>query len=147
MLELAYRSVSKTDEVYPHVGSTPTPGTTNLLKTLFKKTMARQQYQKLIRDKIPQIIKDDNAQPKVRELNSKEFISALKDKVLEEAQELKDTKNKKELLNELADLLQLITTLAKNHNFSLDKVEKKMLQKAKERGAFQKKLFLEYTDE
>ena len=109
--------------------------------------MNRKTYNKLIRDKIPEIIKKDNAVPKISELNDKEFKIALKEKLVEEAKELLEAKTDEEILNELSDVLQLIESIALNNNLSITQVEKQKEKKKQERGGFDKKLFLEYVDE
>jgi len=109
--------------------------------------MNRKTYNKLIRDKIPEIIKKDNAVPKISELNDKEFKIALKEKLVEEAKELLEAKTDEEILNELSDVLQLIESIALNNNQSIAQVEKQKEKKKQERGGFDKKLFLEYVDE
>ena len=109
--------------------------------------MNRKTYNKLIRDKIPEIIKKDNAVPKISELNDKEFKIALKEKLVEEAKELLVAKTDEEILNELSDVLQLIESIALNNNLSITQVEKQKEKKKQERGGFDKKLFLEYVDE
>ena len=109
--------------------------------------MNRKTYNKLIRDKIPEIIKKDNAVPKISELNDKEFKIALKEKLVEEAKELLEAKTDEEILNELSDVLQLIESIALNNNQSIAQVEKQKEKKKQERGGFDKKLFIEYVNE
>jgi len=107
----------------------------------------RKTYNKLIRDKIPEIIKKDNAVPKVSELDDNQFKVALKEKLVEEAKELLEAKTDKEILNELSDVLQLLESIALNNNIAIAEVKKQKEKKEVERGGFEKKLFLEYVDE
>lgn len=109
--------------------------------------MNRKTYNKLIRDKIPEIIKKNGAIPKISELNDEQFKTALREKLVEEAKELAEVKTKEEILNELSDVMQLIESIAINNNFSISDIEKQKEKKKRERGAFEKKLFLEYVDE
>ena len=109
--------------------------------------MNRKTYNKLIRDKIPEIIKKDNAVPKISELNDEQFKVALKEKLVEEAKELLEAKTDEEILNELSDVLQLLESIALNNGLSVTDIEKQKEKKKQERGAFEKKLFLEYVDE
>ena len=109
--------------------------------------MNRKNYNKLIRDKIPEIIKKNGAIPKISELNDEKFRIALKEKLLEEAQELAEAKTGDEILNELSDVMQLIESIALNNNLSVSEVEKQKEKKKQECGGFEKKLFLEYVDE
>ena len=109
--------------------------------------MNRKTYNKLIRDKIPEIIRKNNAVPKISELNDEQFKIALKEKLAEEAKELLEAKTQEEILNELSDVLQLIESIAINNNLSVSYIEKQKEKKKQERGAFEKKLYLEYVDE
>lgn len=70
-------------------------------------------YNKLIRDKIPEVIKRGNAIPKLSILNYKRFTEELKKKLIEESTELQKASGKKEILNELSDVLEIIQTVAR----------------------------------
>lgn len=109
--------------------------------------MSRKTYNKLIRDKIPEIIKKDNAIPKISILDDEQFSSALKEKLIEEAKELQEAKTQEEILNELSDVLELVESIATNNKLTISEVEKQKLAKKEKRGGFENKLFLEYVDE
>jgi len=109
--------------------------------------MKRKTYNKLIRDKIPEIIKKDNAIPKISILNDEQFAIALKEKLVEEAKELLEAKTSEEILNELSDVLELVESITTNNKLTITEVEKQKLVKKEKRGGFEKKLFLEYVDE
>ena len=109
--------------------------------------MNRKTYNKLIRDKIPEIIQKDNAIPKVSILDDEQFSLALKEKLIEEAKELLEAKTQEEILNELSDVLELVESIAVNNKLIIAEVEKQKLARKEKRGGFEKKLFLEYVDE
>ena len=109
--------------------------------------MSRKIYNKLIRDKIPEIIRSKGSIPKVSVLTEKKYRKALKEKMGEEAKELLEAKTKNDVLNELADIQELIKAVAKNHKIAIKAVENKRKKKVKERGSFEKKIFLRYVDE
>lgn len=109
--------------------------------------MPRITYNKLIRDRIPEIITADNAIPKISILSDEQYMLALKQKVVEEAMELLGTKNNEETINELADLLELIDAILLAHNITALEVDQKKIAKKEKRGGFTEKLFLEYVDE
>ncbi len=67
--------------------------------------MNRKTYNKFIRDKIPEIIKKNGANPKISVWDDSKFKSALKEKLVEEAKELLEAKTDDEILNELSDVL------------------------------------------
>ena len=109
--------------------------------------MNRKIYNKLIRDKILEIIRNKGSVPKVSVLGKEKYLKALKEKMVEEANELQEAKTKKDVLNELADIQELVNAVAKNHKIDIKAVENKRNKKAKERGGFEKKLFLEFVEE
>ncbi len=100
-------------------------------------------YNKLVRDRIPEIIKKNGDKCKVRKLNQKEFkIEALK-KVVEEANEILGAKDSKdEMIKELADLQEIIETVMDSHRISKREVTKEKTSRKKQRGGFTKKIFL-----
>ncbi len=107
-----------------------------------KKDIMQKIYNKLIRDRIPEIITADGEEPEIRKLNQKEFKIELKKKVLEEAKELLKTESKEEITNEIVDIQELLAWLAKEFKISPDSIRSQKLKKNKERGSFAKKLFL-----
>ncbi len=109
--------------------------------------MKRKVYKKLIRDKIPEIIAQDNAIAKISTLNSADFSEALKNKLIEEAKELVLAKDKSDLISELADILELIDSILLDNKLTLTEVKKYQLDKKKKRGGFSQRLFLDYIDE
>jgi len=99
-------------------------------------------YNKLIRDRIPEIIKKAGWKPTVRKLKKAEFLKALKKKVLEEARELIRAKDKKGVINEIVDIQELIDTLTSEIGLSKPQIKKFQAVKRKKRVGFKKRLFL-----
>lgn len=104
-------------------------------------------YNKLIRDKIPEIIKKDRAVPKVSCLSNKRFEKELKKKLIEESKELQAARGKKDILKELADILEVLQTIARIENVSWNEVKKQRKKRSKKRGGFKKRLFLKEVRE
>lgn len=104
--------------------------------------MTKNDLPKLVRDKIPQIIKQNNAECKTRKLDTNEFKVFLKKKLIEEAEELNqaDLENVK---NELADVLEVVYSLAKEYDIPLKEIEGKRKNKKIKRGGFKKMILLE----
>ena len=102
-------------------------------------------YNKLVRDKIPEIIENDVETPVVRVLNDNEYKKELEKKLKEEYEEVLLAKDKKERLEELADMLEVIRTLALLEDEDIQSVINIMDKKREKRGGFTKKLFLEKT--
>jgi predicted house-cleaning noncanonical NTP pyrophosphatase (MazG superfamily) len=104
--------------------------------------MPASKYNKLVRDKIPQIIKQDKRFPVISRLASKKFVLELKRKLLEEVDELLQAKNKQDQIDELADILEVIQSLAKAEKIDWRLVEHRKKIKKQERGGFSERIFL-----
>jgi len=75
---------------------------------------------KLVRDKIPQIIKDSGKKSYCHIADEKEYLEALKDKINEEVEEFYETP----CIEEMADILEVLGALADYHGFSKYEIEK-----------------------
>lgn len=99
-------------------------------------------YNKLVRDKIPEIILNNNEKPITRILDDRSYKNELEKKLLEEYNEVLESSGK-DRLEELADMLEVITYLATLENSSLEQVREIAKQKRLKRGGFDKKIYLE----
>ena len=108
--------------------------------------MTRTQYNKLIRDLIPEIIAADNCTAKISELSGAQFSLALKQKVVEEAMELLKAETRDDILSEISDIQELIDTILSDKNIPKEELIISQDNKKNKRGSFDKKLFLEYID-
>ena len=88
---------------------------------------------KLIRDNIPEIIQETGAKPMTRIARTDEFLDLLRDKLVEEVGEFIDSGDPQEL----ADVLEVLLTLAEEFGVDLEKLRDK---KAAERGRFAKRI-------
>lgn len=103
-------------------------------------------YNKLVRDRIPEIIIKNGGNPKIKVLDDEGYKNALEVKLLEEYKEvLAATGNDR--IEELADMLEVMLGLAKLEDKDIDDIISAMEIKKEKRGAFVKKLFLEKVDE
>lgn len=109
--------------------------------------MNRKIYNKLVRDRIPEIIQRESEIPEYRTLDESSFNAALHQKLLEESQELLEAKTNEDVLNELADIMECLESIARQHELSMDAVFARQIEKRTSRGGFSKKLFLEHVDE
>ncbi len=99
-------------------------------------------YNKLVRDKIPEIIKADGLKANIRPLNDKEYLKELIKKLQEEAKEFAEDTS----VEELADLKELLTALREAMGIHAGELEDVRRKKAAERGRFKKKIFLESVE-
>lgn len=95
-------------------------------------------YNKLVRDKIPQIIEEDGKKCELRIAGKEELVELLESKLMEEANEFKEAKN----LEELADLMEVIFGLAKALGYSESELCMKRQEKKEERGGFEEGIVL-----
>jgi predicted house-cleaning noncanonical NTP pyrophosphatase (MazG superfamily)/SAM-dependent methyltransferase len=104
------------------------------------------EYNKLVRGRIPEIIEAHGEIPVTRVLNDNEYEHALIEKFAEEQKELADADTTEKIMEELADLQQLVWDTAE-HIDSIERLNTITAQKAAERGSFAARIFLERTIE
>ena len=95
-------------------------------------------YNKLVRDKIPEIIEVNGDKPTYETLKDDRYLQELNKKLIEEANEFIEANDPEEL----ADLLEVVYAITALKNIDLNNVEEIRKQKALKRGAFNKKIFL-----
>lgn len=100
-------------------------------------------YQKLVRDKIPDIIKEHNKKPIIRILSPKDYQRELLKKLVEEVNEVSKAEDSEALLEELADVLEVIHATIISVGTTLETVEEIRINKKNKRGGFDKRIFLE----
>lgn len=100
--------------------------------------MAVKIYNKLVRDKIPEIIEADGKTCKTEILSDEEYLKMLDAKLDEELAEYHKDQN----IEELADLMEVIYAAAEARGYSVDELEKVRVKKVEERGGFGEKVLL-----
>ena len=99
-------------------------------------------YNKLVRDNIPDIIRSNGETPVTSILNDSDYKKALEDKLYEEYDEVINSEGS-DRCEELADMIEVIRSLANLENKSLDDIVTLAGEKRAKRGGFDKKIFLE----
>ena len=100
-------------------------------------------YDKLARDKIPDIICRKGEKFEIKRATTPDlFISKLKEKIVEEAKELKNAKTRQEELSESADLAEVLGELCSFLKIKKSELKKERGIKAKEKGRFKKRIIL-----
>lgn len=102
-----------------------------------------QVYNKLVRDKIPSIIKGEGKECVTRVLTEREFKRALVTKVVEEGQELMQASNRHELVDELGDLYELIEKIMMIYKVDKHEIDAHRIKKNMSKGGFDERIFLE----
>ena len=100
-------------------------------------------YNKLVRDKIPEIITKKGAVPKTCRLGNKDYIKALIKKLNEELKEFYCANDHCEIVSEAADMMEVVLAMFKSRGVIPENVEAVRLEKLKRRGGFEKRIFLE----
>jgi len=100
--------------------------------------MDTKKYNKVVRDKIPEIIAESGKQFNVKQLDGASFLAELEKKLIEEVNEYSESKD----VEELADLLEVIYRISELRGVSSDELDKIREEKAKKRGKFDNNLFL-----
>ena len=94
---------------------------------------------KLVRDKIPEIIRRAGKEPITRVLNQEEYLSELDRKLDEEVAEYQSDKS----LEEMADILEVVYALCEARGYSIDELMAVKQKKRDERGGFEDKIYWE----
>ena len=103
------------------------------------------EFNKLVRDNIPDIIESNGEESITRVLEQDEYRTELYKKLLEEANEVISSKTSDETIEELADVLEILKSIAELNGKKLDDVVEVAKQKRLKRGGFEKRIFLEKT--
>mgnify|MGYP006305868933 CR=1 FL=1 len=107
--------------------------------------MPRHQYNKLIRDRIPTILEEKQIPFAVETMTTDEYQQALRQKLVEEAQEAA-TAEDADLITELADLLEVIDATVMAYGIDRNQVLACQVQRQQERGGFSQQLRLLWTE-
>ncbi len=100
-------------------------------------------YNKLVRDRIPEIIRAQGKQCTTRVLEQEAYIAMLDAKLTEELAEYQADRS----LEELADLAEVLYAVAEARGYSREALEQVRLDKAQKRGGFRQRILLESVEE
>ena len=95
-------------------------------------------YNKLVRDRIPEIIEASGKRCIIETLSDADYLRMLDAKLDEELAEYHQDQN----IEELADLLEVLFAAAKARGYSLERLEQVRAEKAAKRGGFDKRILL-----
>ncbi|MHA1772132.1 MAG: nucleoside triphosphate pyrophosphohydrolase [Candidatus Thorarchaeota archaeon] len=100
-------------------------------------------FEKLVRDKIPDIIRANGAEPIVRVAQSVEVDSLLREKLVEEAIEFRSSGS----IEEVADVLEVVYAILEQRGISHNEIEQIRQQKRALRGGFERFFVLTMASE
>ena len=101
---------------------------------------------KIIRDKSPARMTKKGFRYDTHSVQGQELVQHLKDKLLEEAAEVQETTSQEELIEELADVSEVLHALAKANDIPLEQIEQKRIEKLASRGGFNESIYCDYID-
>lgn len=101
----------------------------------------RFRVEKLIRDKLPAMMRGQGLTVFDRRLDDEAFRASLREKVVEEALEARAAVSRDDLLGELADLTEVILALGAAEGLTSADIETCRLAKREERGGFDDRVF------
>jgi len=95
-------------------------------------------HNKLVRDKIPEIIEASGKTCITEVLSKDAYMQALDEKLSEELAEYQQSKS----LEELADLLEVMGAVVRARGYTWDDLTRVRKEKRAQRGAFEQRVFL-----
>ena len=103
----------------------------------------KKEYQKLVRDRIPEIIEGTGKRAVCRTLTEDEYLSMLDRKIDEELAEYREAHSPEEM----ADLLEVLFSEIRARGYDPMQIERIRAEKAASRGGFAKRILLESVEE
>ncbi|MDZ7764838.1 MAG: nucleoside triphosphate pyrophosphohydrolase [Melioribacteraceae bacterium] len=101
-----------------------------------------EEFDKLVRDEIPQIIEKNGAMPIIHSAEGEEYSERLDEKLAEEVTEYLESGE----VEELADVLEALHAIREERGVSLESLRNKRRQKAEQRGRFDEGIVLERVE-
>jgi predicted house-cleaning noncanonical NTP pyrophosphatase (MazG superfamily) len=98
---------------------------------------------KLVRDRIPELIAREGGSPRTRILDHASYELALRDKLIEEAHELRDADDSAAAIEEAADVYEVLLAIADRCGIGLEDIADRAALKRSARGGFDQRIWLE----
>lgn len=98
--------------------------------------MSTYRFEKIVRDLTPEILKKEGATVHLKKLTEDEKIQALKDKLREEVEEIYQSNTRDDLIEEVADFLDVLDVTLSQKNISWQEIENQRQTKKEKRGSF-----------
>jgi len=101
---------------------------------------------KLVRDKILTLMEGQGSKLYWFTLSEADFHKQLKIKLLEEAAQVSHTQNTQDLIEELADVLELIDAMVALHNISDHDLKLAQEKKREQKGGYEQRIFVTFAE-
>lgn len=102
--------------------------------------------EKLVRDRIPELMAEPGNVLEVLTLDHKAHILALKEKLKEEAQEVFVAKSREQLIEEIADVTEVLDALTLKLSIKKSEIEAIKRTKSLKKGGFDRGLFVKTVE-
>ena len=103
----------------------------------------RKNYNKLIRDKIPELIEESGRQVSTKKLSQEEYLQALIDKIVEEINDYRSSENEEEI----ADIYEVLDCLVELKEYEPMHIDYLRMKKRDAQGSYKDRILLEYVEE
>lgn len=103
----------------------------------------RKNYNKLIRDKIPELIEERGRQVSTKKLSEDEYLQALIDKIVEEINDYRSSENEEEI----ADIYEVLDCLVELKEYEPMHIDYLRMKKRDAQGSYKDRILLEYVEE
>ena len=103
-------------------------------------------FEKLVRDRIPEIMDGAGVGYEVGTLEPDAFREALLAKVVEEAEELREAASRGEVVKEIADVFEVLDALMALEGIDAGEVREVQAARRRDRGGFERRLVLRWTE-
>ena len=106
----------------------------------------KKRYGKLVRDRIPEIIRRNGEMPTVRVMDTDEYRRELLYKLIEESEELRQAgydSQDPQFLAEVADVAEVFDAILDEFAVTREGLDEMRAKRAEERGRFKEQIFLE----
>jgi predicted house-cleaning noncanonical NTP pyrophosphatase (MazG superfamily) len=104
-------------------------------------------YNKLCRDKVPDIIRTKGYECEVREVAHDEFKREIVRKVYEEASGVSNHDSREQLVKQLADLVITLDAVTEEYGISDDELDEAVKKSVEEKGGYEKRLYLSWSSD
>jgi 8-oxo-dGTP diphosphatase len=106
----------------------------------------RKLYDKLVRDRIPEIIRSSGAECEVVRLDDEKYLQELLKKLVEEATEALEANDADHLLTELSDVQEVVDAILVFEGRTRGELDALRHSRRHERGGFDERLLLRWTE-
>jgi len=104
-------------------------------------------HDKLVRDRIPDIIKDAGKRFTTSVLEESDYLAQLDRKLEEELAEYLASKDVPSQIEELVDILEVVYAIAEAKGITVEEFEAIRYKKSEKKGSFKDRVFLKWVED